>query len=82
MGTSGAFYTATDNGYIVLCLTSSTQANIHVVENNINIYNSVDFQTSNLTDRYAAVPIGKGQHFSVYYNGTKAYFHFVYASGA
>lgn len=80
LGASGAEYTSPGNGYIGVMFKNSTACNLHSATVGIN---SVNFYQTTKLDRYAYIPILKGQKFNLFYDtaGSLAYFKFIPAQG-
>ena len=79
VGSSGSSYTAPADGWVGAFTQNSSYCNLH----NITCVgiNSTDFKGNAGEDRYATIPVAKGDNFTFYYDGTVQYFRFLYAKG-
>lgn len=80
LGVSESTYTAPANGYYYALLKNATICNMHHLGCGGDL-SSADFADGGRHDRYAWVPVKKGDVIQIWYSGEKAIFRFIYAQG-
>ena len=77
LGANGATYTAPANGYFGACFNGSSNLSMFNKNNRMSIGGTYSSGNYNIF-----IPAKKGEEVTLFYNGTKVFFRFIYAQGS